>query len=67
MRFADPSARVTLSPASSLPAVASRLVRLVTRSGLLSRPIANLDSVRDKEMTIGRIMSPVDALSTILA
>ena len=67
MRFAEPSANVTLSPASSLPTADSRRVRLATRSGLLSRPIASLESVRDSEMTVGRTIRPVDELKAILA
>lgn len=67
IRFAEPSARVTLSPASSPPAVDSRLARLATRSGLLSKPMASRESVRDKEMTVGRMSSPVDALNAMLA
>lgn len=67
MRLAEPSASVTLSPASSAPAVASLLVKLATRSGLLSRPMASLDKVRDNDMTVGRMISPVDALKAMLA
>ncbi len=63
--LAELSTRVTrsvISLAVSLPAFDSLLVRCATKSGLLSRPMASLASVRDNETTVGRTTSPFDAL-----
>lgn len=61
MVFAVFSTRVILSPVSPLPALDSLRVRLATSSGRLSKPIASLARVFEKDTTVGRIVIPFPA------